>query len=53
MTYIKIKTGKNGKQKAYYWKQGINRSFPMSLAEAEIMIATESAVQVVKFFWEA
>ena len=50
---IKIKTMKNGKKRAYYWKRPMMRCLPITMVDAELLIASGEAERVAKFFWEA
>lgn len=46
MKAIKFKVIKSGQKRAYYYSRRQFRWFPMPLAEAELLIATEKAYQV-------
>jgi hypothetical protein len=46
MKAIKIKHTTKGKKRAYYYSRKQLRWFPIPLADAELLIATEQAYQV-------
>lgn len=45
---VRFTTTKKGQRRAYYWSTRGLRWFPMPLAEAEVLVATEQARDITK-----